>query len=466
MKLSAFPDISLPLLVAFITLVFMTGGGARWDILSLAILRPAAIGMVGYALYRYGWPTSGSVAISSGALAAIAGIGLVQLIPLPPQVWGSLPGRDEMRTISAIMGMEQLWRPMTLSPARTINSVASLSVPLAIILWLPKIERQNRPKVLLAIAIIATLSMIAGMLQILMGQSSPFYFYENSNRDSATGLFSNRNHHSVFLATLVPFAFVFIRQSVQNTTNHWYRAAALIFLTLLILMIPATGSRAGVAIGLLAFGASVWLTRDLWGRLGMHRSANPQIARAWAVAMLFIVVTVVSTLAIAVYNGRITSVERFYTEGYGSEIRIQQLPYIYQMTKDFFPFGVGLGAFELAYYKFEPEKSIGSPYMNHVHNDWLQIVVEMGGLGLIVLAFIIYMYTKFIAELFKRWNSCTEDAFLMTAALISITSLGLASIFDYPIRVPSIMAWAAILVVIMIDPKGWLGPSPMKGRRR
>src|SRR3546814_6402182 len=60
------------------------------------------------------------------------------------------------------------------------------------------------PPLITAVVVIACASAVLGLLQILSGPSSPAYLYRIANNDSMVGLFSNRNHHAIFLACTIP----------------------------------------------------------------------------------------------------------------------------------------------------------------------------------------------------------------------------------------------------------------------
>ena len=52
-----------------------------------------------------------------------------------------------------------------------------------------------------------------------------------------------------------------------------------------------------------------------------------------------------------------------------------------------FPVGAGLGSYSIAFQRFQNAQLPG--YVEHAHNDYLQLLFELGGSGLIVLALLI-----------------------------------------------------------------------------
>jgi hypothetical protein len=116
---------------ALLVLVFLTGGGSRDDIQSLVVLRPVALLLGAYAATRITADQWRAIAVPAWLLIAIATVLTLQLIPLPPEVWTSLPGRELHAQALLAAGLGDAWYPVSLSPAKTLNALMSLSVPMA-----------------------------------------------------------------------------------------------------------------------------------------------------------------------------------------------------------------------------------------------------------------------------------------------------------------------------------------------
>ena len=63
---------------------------------------------------------------------AVAILPIIQLVPLPPSIWTSLPQREQIVATFNLMGRELPWLPISVSPSSTWVSVLSLLAPLAI----------------------------------------------------------------------------------------------------------------------------------------------------------------------------------------------------------------------------------------------------------------------------------------------------------------------------------------------
>jgi O-antigen ligase len=117
-----------------------------------------------------------------------------------------------------------------------------------------------------------------------------------------------------------------------------------------------------------------------------------------------------------------------------------------------FPLGVGFGAFEPIYQMFESSTATLPPYVNHAHDDWLELALD-GGLPMMVLlgAFIAW----FIRASIRTWRDPPAvgnavDCALARAAPIFISLLLLHSTVDYPLRTTALMVILAFGTALLI----------------
>ena len=92
-------------LAIFILVTFMTGGGSRGDIQSLVILRPVSALMLGYALWRLKPAHLQDYSFISVFALLLIVLVILHLVPLPPSLWASLPGRALITDIDAAAGL-------------------------------------------------------------------------------------------------------------------------------------------------------------------------------------------------------------------------------------------------------------------------------------------------------------------------------------------------------------------------
>lgn len=434
-------------LVAFLVLVFLMGGGSRYDIQSLVILRPLAILFIGYALISLQLTQLKSIRMPLILLAGLSSIMIIQLIPLPPEIWSLFPGRAIFAHIGELVGTEQLWRPLTLSPSRTLNSLLSLSIPFAALLLFQLQHRRYYPGILWIIVGLGVTSALLGLFQLGTSSQSALYLYEITNRGAPVGLFSNRNHHAIFLASLFPL----VMNSLWLTRrDENYRSVLLLFVIAFVLFISplllAMGSRAGLGLMLvgLAIGAATLARHQSTIGAFLVRPAGKVAAAALLLAILVI-------FYFAFANSRSLAFDRFFDSSLSEGSRSEFLPYILRLTEIYFPVGSGFGTFEFVYRAIEAPELVRYSYLNQAHNDGLQILIEAGIAGLAVaLIFLLWFIKRLVAagrffyvgEDFHTVARGTRIAYIATFSALIIL---LGSVMDYPLRTPSIMAYFAIL---------------------
>ena len=134
------------------------------------------------------------------------------------------------------------------------------------------------------------------------------------------------------------------------------------------------------------------------------------------------------------------------------DLRAKLVPTLFDMISDFHPWGSGLGTFEHAYRMREPLSLAGPAYVNEAHNDWLQFMIE-GGLASIILfvvaaVFVLYQVTQIV----RKEPSAAGLQRLRCLGLGLMVVLGVASVVDYPLRVPSVMVLGIISLALFAQP--------------
>ena len=237
-------------------MLFGGTGGYGW---SDALVQLAALPLLTWALFkltRSQLGASGQCAIA--LLCAIFAWPLLQLIPLPPILWSSLPGRGEIASAYEMAGMTLPWLPISLYPSATWGGLLSLLPATAIFLATLSLERRSRRLLIIIILIIVFASIFVDMFQVMGGEDSPLRFHAaKTTRDRAVGFFANPNHNAAFLYSAIPFVTAWMIGLVQDHRQN--RGIGLALLALLvvtiILGVAVTQSRTGMAL-LFAAGLS------------------------------------------------------------------------------------------------------------------------------------------------------------------------------------------------------------------
>lgn len=438
------PEWLLPL---FVVIVFLTGGSARHDVASLPLLRGlSATVLVGVLALH--WQKVAEVRRPLLVIAAAAFVVLIQIIPLPFGLWTLLPGRDLVEQVDAATGVGAIARPWSLNPFGGWNALFSMLVPAAALVSLSASgESAGRPLVTVLLVVV-TIAAVFGIFQLVGNSQSATYFYRITNRDSAVGLMANRNHHALLLACAMPLIALWM--------SHWrgrarsfvgYQITAGVALALLFPLIALTGSRAGLVLGAIGFVAALCLYHapDYARTRRDVRVLQIDVRIIWT-AM------VVGLLGLSLLAGRTTSFDRLVSMS-GQEIdRVALLPTLWRMVTEYFPVGSGAGTFVPLFKLFEPESFLNPSYYNHAHNDFVELLIEHGIFGaiLIVVATLAWAWATWslwradeTARRCFHWRAGATGLWIVLLCAV-------ASIVDYPLRVPSFQLLVAICVLWIV----------------
>jgi O-antigen ligase len=445
--------------ILFLAFVFLLGGGSRSDIASLPVLRGAAVLFAFWAALQMRREDWLRVRIPLSLMLALTLWMALQLVPLPPDIWHALPGRSTIVEIDRLVGQGELWRPLSLTPSQTLNALLAMTVPIAALLLAAQMTTDEYPPLLIAVVIIACVSALLGLLQIMSGPSSPAYLYRIANNSSMVGLFSNRNHHAIFLACTIPLAAMLLRDEFmrkrKRTLIRVWLALAGILLTLLTILI---GSRGGLVAGIFAFVvgyamvAGSWpVAEKSWSASASKKALTSRYGRWFlyappAVLMVFVCITLL-------YSNRTTAFTRVVGQSVSDDLRVQAWPTVQSMIETYWVAGSGFGSFAGVYKIFEPDNLLQDAYFNHAHNDWAEVILT-GGLpfALIVIAAMLWFIRVFLSRgarnLVKGHRGDLRLPVLSVVVILAATSL-----IEYPLRVPSIQALAIFLILFLCCPK-------------
>lgn len=457
---SASPDhassLSFWLLVAFLAILWVAGGASRADVLGQAVVRFAAWSIIVVAilaLARVDWRAVKEPAIILGAAALLVAL---QLVPLPPAIWTELPSREIFAEAAILTGMDQPWRPLSISPSGTSNALASLIVPAVVLLLAANLTREQHWRIAIFVLGLIGAGAVLGVLEFSGGTfENPLI---NTIDGAVAGNFSNRNHFALFLAVGCVLALTW---ALRDTPTPWKVGAAFGLLVIFALVILATGSRSGVLLGLAGIGLAF---------LAFHRRAVQQfkaIPRKLALPIVGIVIAVViGAVWLSIGLERAASVERAtFLEG-EADLRSQIWPIALDMSQRFFPAGTGFGTFDPVFRIGEPDAMLNPRYINLAHNDWLQIFLEGGIVGLVMLAAAVLW---FVLRSFRAWSSlhgATGSRFLARAGSVVVALILAASVIDYPVRTPMVMALLALAAVWLVQTQSGKGVRGTAFRHR
>jgi O-antigen ligase len=391
------------------------------------------------------------------AIAILLGLTLLwmiaQMVPLPPGVWQALPDRQTIAELDALTGMEGIWRPLTMAPFRSLDTLLGMIVPVTALLL--AVSMKVRPRILLSSIVgIGLLNAIFGLVQVLGGPRSPFYLFTITGRGAPVGLFANENHSAVFSAVTL---LIITRLALGTRSNEdpvWIRLSFLPAFLLILLAVLVSGSRAGFATAIVALVASLAMAWQEHLRRGKSVKMSSQ-KRSFGPIAAGIGAAIVMIVGAFLWFDRTPAFEDILSRSSFEDMRWSLWPILSKMASNHWLLGTGMGSFDVVYNIYEPTELLLPLYVNHAHNDWAQIVIE-GGMPatLLLAAFLLWMATAIRAagessdargKTYVFWGAC----FLIIAA---------ASLVDYPLRTPIFEA-SLIWLLICLAQEGARRPT-------
>lgn len=363
-------------------------------------------------------------------LGIFAVVAVAQFIPLPLSLWSSLPGRQEILDDLALVGVVPRPTMVTLSLHETISSLVWILPPIAFAVVLARREELQSRELAAILVGFAFLSIALGVLQFFGGQNSSAYFYEITNRGLMVGFFSNANHMATLLLVALPFLAALLRNEMDRLPNKASELVILGFVLagLIIVGIALVGSLTGfgLALPVILLSLAIMLPK-------IRKVTAWMLAPALLLGGIFIAST-----------DEVGNV--FAEDATGLQAGRQQ---IFTTTLEaaivYWPVGTGAGTFREIYDDFEDLDTATTTYINHAHNDYLEILLEFGAAGGLAIAAFLAWWAWTVVRLAKKG---LDDPFV-SAAVVGSGVILLHSFWDYPLRTVSIGVVFAFCCVVI-----------------
>ena len=420
------------MLPAYLFLCLILGGSSRaaWGSVALQAIAPWLISYA--ALADRSVEQTRSSRLLLWLLGAWLLLVFLQLLPIPPGLWTQLPGREDLAEGFRELDYALPWLPFAMAPYDLLRALVTLLPPAAALLMVLRL-RQNEGAIAGAIVIAAMAGVTLGALQIGGGGpgQSPWYPYAITNV-GAVGFFANSNHMGSLLLASFPFAMALIaRRSSGSRSNFATSSAALGAAGCLMIAVGVALNRSLAALGLfipVAFASILLLQQG-----SRHKRL---IVPATAVA---------AVVCLAVLTGSGLRAELAGSDTSSFVTRADMWRNTLRLIAKTFPFGTGVGSFPSIYALGEDPRTVGLTYINHAHNDFLEVVLETGLLGLLLL---IASLVWWLLTSVGVWRSPSSSAF-SRAATIAAGALILHSIVDYPLRTAGLSSVFAVCLGMM-----------------
>jgi O-antigen ligase len=308
-----------------------------------------------------------------------------------------------------------------------------------------------RPPWLVVALIAGTVAgILLGALQVSSPDplASPWYLYEDTNAGLATGFFANANHMASLLVMSLSFLAAILASSGAKGRNV-QRYSAVVALAagaglVVAVGIALNGSLAGYGLAVPVLVASAIIVLPRRNRAIRWLAPVAGILLIGAVAWL---ATTPLSSGSALQANAATSVQS----------RQEILATSMTAVREFMPLGSGVGTFQRVYALYEDHDRLDpTTYVNHAHNDYVEIALETGVPGLLVLFVFLLWWGR---AAWRVWRPGDSDPFARAAAVASAAIL-VHSLVDFPLRTAAISTCFAMCLALLVRQKP--PPAPDK----
>jgi O-antigen ligase len=436
-------------------------GGANWTMpLSRFLAELAGVGLLLAAIVAPGRRDNLRMTVPDWLWVALLALFTFHLLPLPPAVWTQLPGRELAALADRSVFGATGWRPLTLDPEATWRSLLMLLPAFSAYLALRLGDGERRAALLRGVAIAAIAAIAIAFMQLALPAKAWLHFYPRGDYEEPTGFFTNRNHQATFLLCALPLAACWLLPKKQDARAAWQAAGLLLSAGagIAALAVLATGSRTAAALLPLALAATAiaWVQAGDIAALASLKGNRALRLLAFAAGLLAVFAAVIVMIA-GLGGDDIAQVLR--RTPVLDDNRLDFWPHVAGAAGHFWPVGSGIGTFLDAYEMHEPLEALRPLYVNHAHNDFLEIFLEAGAPGL-VLALAGTWELGMMG--WRAWRAPPHQALAAAPARLASVVIALPiahSLVDYPLRTVSISVLFALAAAILASQDS----SPDKG---
>ena len=413
-------------------LALILGGSAQgiWGNFVLVLVALAVLAMAVWAPPTDAPRLLGRLPWIAGGLVALL---IVMLVPLPPGIWAALPGRAMVARGFDLMGVPRPWLAWSLTPADSLVAMVSLIVPLAVFVAVARDPRKRPFLMLVALGAGTVLGVMLGFLQARDGGGAHWYLYRFSAFGQASGFFANSNHMGSLLLANIPFVTALAADQYASRSNISQRglviASAVGIGIILVFAIALNHSLAVLLLG----GPVILLS------LTIPPWRDPRVRKGLA---LVAVVALLGAVVLGATQGR------FAPAGKQSSLDTRRTIWATSATAvgDFGMTGSGLGSFPKIYPHYESPAEVDTTYINHAHNDPLELIVELGLPGLVLMVAFLFWWARRVRA---AWRVGEGNVYARGASIASGAIL-LHSLVDFPLRTAAIAAVFALSIGLLL----------------
>ena len=364
-----------------------------------------------------------------------------QIVPLPLH-WFEIIAPANHALYSSIKIDKEFWS-LSLDPSSSYFRILNVINFFIIFLVFPALFFKSRHlmKVLFFLSLLGFCHAVFATYWMLIGNPSNFLIQKIHYLNASTGLFVNRAVFATFLvlcafSALYYMAIFFQKNKITNfgffeqiNTKIIYLRIFIIFLTIGILTTWSRIANFSYVLVLISF--------LIYSKISFKKYINPL-----STIILFILAFDILILGLVFGNAKL--IERYAeTSLVGEAIRFEFHEFGLAQFKKFWLFGYGSGAFGIVY-KLFANILPGTGIAIHAHNDGIELIGEVGILGILIILLLSLIYFK------KLVNNIRDDRVFARCILISslLVILFIQSVVDYSLHIPGISTLLAVILSV------------------
>lgn len=374
---------------------------------------------------------------------------LLSLVPLPnavvktlnpesARVWDLVLPGSMLGCLGVLPEAGSSFRPLTLDGSESWQFLFQVVAAL-MVFWAAASSADRAPHrrliLLWALALFGAAEATYGLVQWLSSSPMVLWYEKEAYKDSATGTLINRNHFAMLLylsiGALLTLARTRTEQSKRDPSRAEARQITLVAIfAVLVAGLVASKSRAGLALGLLVIAS---------GAAGLWRGASRPV-RLISLALGLLIALPALWVAVPALIERAADVGIDWSDpqSRGAVLRLSA-----DTIARYPVFGTGAGTFSQTFTFYRPK--LMQVRYQEAHNDYLQIWVETGLIGLaLAIAPVIAVGARVLSA--RKQGGLSADL----PVWVSLGAVALHEAVDFPLRIPSLLLLVALMAGLFL----------------
>ena len=359
---------------------------------------------------------------------------IIQIIPLPLRLI-EIIAPNNYNLYTSIKIDKELWS-LSIDPSNSYFGILNCINFFIIFLTFPVLFNRSKylMKFLFFVCVLGFCHAIFATYWMLIGNPSNFLIQKIHYQNASTGLFVNRSVFGTFLflcafSSLYYMVIFFQKNQIVNFNFAEQIKSKIFFIRIFIIFISigilTTWSRAANFSYIL-----ILLSFLFYSKISFKKYINP-------LSTVIIFILIFDVFVMGIFFGNAKLIERYAETSILREtVRFDLQTFGIDQFKNFWLFGYGNGAFGQIFKIFYNVPENFSNFLaNRVHNDGIELLGEIGLLGVSILFF---LYISYFKKIIKDINERKQFARFILLSLLIITLL-IQSLVDFSLHTPGIL---------------------------